>query len=79
MEGQEIMQEYKGFPAVGAAGWTLGAGLDYALTDRWIGRVEYRYANFGTFSYNPTVFGPVTERHKTTENAFRLGLAYKFW
>jgi outer membrane immunogenic protein len=60
-------------------GWTLGAGLDYALTDRWIGRVEYRYANFGTFSYNPAMFGPVTESHKTTENAFRLGLAYKFW
>jgi outer membrane immunogenic protein len=60
-------------------GWTLGAGLDYALTDRWIGRVEYRYANFGTFSYNAAVFGPVTESHKTTENAFRLGLAYKFW
>jgi outer membrane immunogenic protein len=60
-------------------GWTLGAGLDYALTDRWIGRIEYRYANFGTFSYNSAVFGPVTESHKTTENAFRLGLAYKFW
>jgi outer membrane immunogenic protein len=60
-------------------GWTLGAGLDYALTDRWIGRVEYRYANFGTFSYNTAVFGAVTESHKTTENAFRLGLAYKFW
>ena len=60
-------------------GWTLGAGLDYALTNRWIGRIEYRYANFGTFSYNTAVFGPVTESHKTTENAFRLGLAYKFW
>jgi outer membrane immunogenic protein len=60
-------------------GWTLGAGLDYALTDRWVGRFEYRYANFGTFSYNTTVFGPVSESHKTNENAFRLGLAYKFW
>jgi outer membrane immunogenic protein len=62
-------------------GWTLGAGLDYALTDRWIGRVEYRYANFGTFSYNTAVFGPAlfSESHKTTENAFRLGLGYKFW
>jgi outer membrane immunogenic protein len=60
-------------------GWTLGAGLEYALTDRWIGRFDYRYANFGTFSYNTVVFGPFTESHKTTENAFRLGLAYKFW
>ena len=62
-------------------GWTLGAGLEYALTDRWIGRFEYRYANFGTFTYNTAVFGPplLTESHKTTENAFRGGLAYKFW
>jgi outer membrane immunogenic protein len=62
-------------------GWTLGAGLDYALTNQWIGRIEYRYANFGTFSYNTAVFGPplFTESHRTTENAFRVGLAYKFW
>jgi outer membrane immunogenic protein len=62
-------------------GWTLGAGLDYALTDRWIGRFEYRYANFGTLRYNTAVFGPplFTVSHRTTENAFRGGLAYKFW
>jgi outer membrane immunogenic protein len=60
-------------------GWTLGAGLEYAFTDRWIGRFDYRYANFGTFSYNTVVFGPFTESHKTTENTFRWGLAYKFW
>jgi outer membrane immunogenic protein len=60
-------------------GWTLGAGLEYGFTDRWIGRFDYRYADFGRFSYNTVVFGPFTESHKTTENAFRWGLAYKFW
>lgn len=28
-------------------GWTLGAGVDYAFTDNWVGRLEYRYYDFG--------------------------------
>jgi outer membrane immunogenic protein len=58
---------------------TAGAGVDYAITDRWLGRLEYRYADFGDFSYNTVVFPGLTERHKTHENAFRWGLSYKFW
>lgn len=60
------------------AGWTAGAGFDYAFTTNWIGRVEYRYADFGTFRYQPTVFPAFTENHKITENVVRVGLAYKF-
>jgi outer membrane immunogenic protein len=29
-------------------GWTIGAGVDYALTDRMFTRVEYRYNDFGS-------------------------------
>jgi len=60
------------------AGWTIGAGFDYAFTANWIGRIEYRYADFGTFSYVPVVFAAFTENHKITENVVRIGLAYKF-
>lgn len=28
-------------------GWTIGAGVDYAFTDNWVGRLEYRYYDFG--------------------------------
>ena len=59
-------------------GWTVGGGVDYAFTNNWIGRVEYRYADFGTFSYVPAVFPAFTENHKITEHAVRVGLAYKF-
>jgi outer membrane immunogenic protein len=53
-------------------GWTLGAGVEYAFTDDLIGRVEYRYTDYGhdRFSdfYNVDL--------KTNE--VRIGLAYKF-
>ena len=29
------------------SGWTVGAGVDYAFTDKMFGRVEYRYNDFG--------------------------------
>jgi outer membrane immunogenic protein len=28
-------------------GWTVGAGVDYAFTEKMFGRVEYRYNDFG--------------------------------
>jgi len=60
-------------------GWTVGAGVDYAFSNNVIGRIEYRYADFGTFSYAPTlVFPAFTEHHRITENVIRAGLAYKF-
>lgn len=61
-----------------AAGWTVGLGADYAFTPNWIGRVEYRYSDFGTFSYTPITFPAYVENHRLTENAVLTGLAYKF-
>lgn len=61
------------------SGWTVGGGLDLALTNNWIGRVEYRYYDFGRLSYTPYVFPDFIERHRITENAVSFGLAYRFW
>ncbi|HUI22648.1 MAG TPA: outer membrane protein [Methylocella sp.] len=33
-------------------GWTVGGGVDYAVTDNWSVFAEYRYTDFGTIS-NP--------------------------
>ena len=59
-------------------GWTVGGGLEYAFLYNLIGRVEYRYSDFGTFSYAPPIFAPFFENHRITENQVLVGLSYKF-
>jgi outer membrane immunogenic protein len=63
-------------------GWTLGAGVDYAFINNWTARVEYRHADFGAVTNGPILFcttcETANERHRTTEDAIRLGVAYKF-
>jgi outer membrane immunogenic protein len=37
-------------------GWTAGGGLEAALTDHVIGRVEYRHTNLGSATFDPGTF-----------------------
>jgi outer membrane immunogenic protein len=61
-------------------GWTLGGGAEYAFAPNWSARLEYRYADFGTTTNVPVVvWTGFTEKHRTTENAVRIGVAYKFF
>ncbi|WP_036259425.1 outer membrane protein [Methylocapsa aurea] len=70
-----------------APGWDVGAGLEYALTDNWTARAEYRYYNWGTKSFYdaaygplPVLFGTTVPNHtaKETLQTARIGLTYKF-
>ncbi|MCZ2328097.1 outer membrane protein [Bartonella sp. F02] len=54
-------------------GYTLGAGLDFAMTDNVILRTEYRYSDFGKKKF---VKDTLEINYKT--NDFRVGIAYKF-
>ncbi len=70
-----------GYSSIGksVAGWTIGGGLEYALTSNWSVRAEYRYTDFGSWTDYPltaALGGNVT--HHLTENAVRLGAAFKF-
>jgi outer membrane immunogenic protein len=85
--GQFTEHDVQGFgPTAGAfnnttstlTGWTAGGGLEYAFRYNLIGRVEYRYSDFGTFSYSPAVFAPFVENHRITENQILVGVSYKF-
>ena len=62
------------------AGWTVGGGIEYAVTDNWSVRAEYRYTDFGHLTdITPFVFGiGSTVTHHETENAVRAGFSYKF-
>ncbi|WP_208540677.1 MULTISPECIES: outer membrane protein [Bartonella] len=54
-------------------GYTLGAGIDFAMTDSVILRAEYRYSDFGKKSF---ISNNAEVDLKT--NDFRVGVAYKF-
>ncbi len=60
-------------------GWTVGGGLEYAVTDNWTTRVEYRYADFGRKNDFPTaVFPRFRQQHDETQHAVRVGVSYRF-
>ena len=62
-----------------SGGITGGFGVEYAFLGNFTGRIEYRYADFGEFNYNPApAFPGLTEHHRLTEHAVRAGLAFKF-
>ncbi len=56
-------------------GFTIGAGVDYALTNNLLLRAEYRYADYGKRTLGDDDDGV---RGKLTTNNVRLGIAYKF-
>lgn len=61
-------------------GWTLGAGAEYAITDNWILRGEYRYTEFDEEEFVSDTGGrseeDFTARIRTHD--VRIGAAYKF-
>jgi outer membrane immunogenic protein len=61
-------------------GYDFGGGIEYAFTNNWTGRLEYRYYNFGTANYTGSdpFLGNTYYRTTLTNNVIRVGLAYKF-
>lgn len=59
-------------------GWTVGAGIEHAFTDRWIARAEYRYSDFGSKELSLAEgVGTATSVDLQTHDV-RVGLSYKF-
>jgi outer membrane immunogenic protein len=59
-------------------GWTVGGGVEYAITPKWSASVEYRYTDWGTNTNNLNVFlsPPGISKDEVTENTVRLGVSY---
>ncbi|MCA0031935.1 MULTISPECIES: outer membrane protein [unclassified Mesorhizobium] len=75
LAGRSLKVEDSVIPASDTAtmlGWTAGLGTDIKLTDNVFGRVEYRYTDFGSKSFDG--IGKV----KATDNRVTFGLGMKF-
>jgi outer membrane immunogenic protein len=64
-------------------GWTIGAGLEYALSYGWSIRSEYLYMQFDSYNtFTSGTFGANALSNqstgKLTNNIWRAGLTYKF-
>jgi len=69
-----------------ANGWTVGAGLEYALTDNLSFKTEYLFVDFGdktlyAANYDLGKFGSATANLKVDSriHVVRAGLNYRFW
>jgi outer membrane immunogenic protein len=82
-----------GIPGVGTAtlatitstrtGWTVGAGIEWALWTNWSAKIEYNYMDFGTDRYTFTTATPIVAPGGTVDidtqvHAVKLGLNYRF-
>jgi outer membrane immunogenic protein len=65
------------------SGWTVGGGLEYAITNNWSVQAEYRYSDFGHYNDYPVNSFPIPVgatfvQHHFTQNQVQVGFSYKF-
>lgn len=58
------------------AGWTVGAGVEFAFAPNWSAKVEYLYVDLGDVGCSTCVFGPTNVDF--TANIVRGGINFKF-
>jgi outer membrane immunogenic protein len=63
-------------------GWTVGGGIEYAITNNWSIRAEYRFTDFGTIRNGDLVGLPAdvffNGRRRLQQNQVQAGFSYKF-
>jgi opacity protein-like surface antigen len=77
----QVLTDGTGSTNIVAGGWTVGAGLEYALTDHWTTTFEYDHIGIGSMTVPfPTVAVINTQNIsiKQSIDLFRLGVNYKF-
>jgi outer membrane immunogenic protein len=59
-------------------GWTLGAGLEFALAQNWTAKAEYLYVDLGKFNCGTSCSALASDNVSFTTNLVRAGVNYKF-
>jgi outer membrane autotransporter protein len=59
------------------AGWTVGLGTEFALTDHWSIKGEFDWLDFGTKSLTLSDGTPLNSKLQVAQA--KIGLNYKFW
>ncbi|WP_375644620.1 porin [Bartonella sp. MR100HLJHH] len=72
-EGAEIASAKMFDQSKTMVGFTVGGGIDFAMTDNVLLRAEYRYSDFGK-----KAFVKDGDKFAYKTNDFRVGVAYKF-
>jgi outer membrane immunogenic protein len=64
------------------AGWTVGAGVEYAFADMWTAKIEYLFVDFGKITCldvrSALCSGLGAGSVTLTENVIRAGVNWKF-
>jgi outer membrane immunogenic protein len=60
------------------AGWTVGAGLEFAIAGNWTAKAEYLYVNLGKLNCGLSCGLAVTDNVSFTTNLVRAGVNYRF-
>ncbi len=60
------------------AGWTIGAGVEFALAPNWTAKAEYLYVDLGKNNCGLSCNAPVGSSVDFTANILRAGINYRF-
>ena len=71
---------FSGTSSTVKAGWTVGGGVEIALANHWLARLEYRYADFGHVSNDlpPAATTGIHSDIRVKTSTALAGVAYKF-
>ena len=60
-------------------GWLAGAGVEYAVNDKWSAKLEYNYIDFGSFEVDFDEGGEIEEiDFDQVVHTIKFGLNYSF-
>ena len=76
----EIQASTTGFPGASKtrAGWTVGAGAEFALSGPWTAKIEYLYADLGDFNCGASCTATPPQNVEFNTSVLKAGINFRF-